>query len=200
MTHSAPGTGPLCSEGWIHVYDSAEVAELMDPIHGNFGETALLWAVEWSGRSLDDHGLKRGVQRCTTLEPVERSPLTTEDRVWVAILATGEVCTAAEWRRWATRWLADADRSAASAAAKASEAASWAASSASAASAAEAAAEASSAWASSASSAWASSSAAEASASAEAAAWAAAAVSVDLAELIGRARRREMPAWAVETA
>ena len=53
VSHSAPGTGGLCSDGWIHVYDSPWVAAMINPCHADF-ENPRLWECEVSGNELND--------------------------------------------------------------------------------------------------------------------------------------------------
>ena len=154
VTHEAPGTGELCSSGWIHCYDSPLVAVLMNPIHANIANPRL-WECEADGAALDDHGLKRGVQRLTTVREMPLPAVTTEHRVRFAILCASRVCDDPAWLAWSAGWMANEDRS------EAAARAAWAAAAAAAAGAAEAA--------------WAAAAAAAAGAAAWAAAWAAAA-------------------------
>ena len=124
VMHEASGTGPLCKAGWIHLYDSALVAAFMNPIHGNFRDPRF-WECEWSGATLDDHGLMRGVQICTTVREIPAIVPTTEQSIAFGIYAEQSVTTDAEWRRWAERWLSGEDRTCESA--RAAEAAALAA-------------------------------------------------------------------------
>jgi len=114
VSHSAPGTGELCSTGWIHVYDSPCVAVMMNPCHADF-ENPRLWECEVSGKELDDHGLKRGVQKCMTVREIPVPVLTMEQRVEIAIRCALRVWANVDFTRWAERWLNVIDRSAAAA-------------------------------------------------------------------------------------
>jgi len=114
VSHSAPGTGELCSDGWIYVYDSPCVAVMMNPCHADF-ENPRLWECEVSGKELDDHGLKRGVQKCMTVQEIPVPVLTTEQRVEIAIRCALRVWSNVDFTRWAERWLDGTDRSAAAA-------------------------------------------------------------------------------------
>ena len=144
VTHTAPGTGALCTSGWIHVYDHPLVGLLLNPIHGGFPEDLRLWEVEWSGTTQDDRGLKRGVQSCTILRELPVPHVTPIQRVRFAILCADHVLGGGEipnWRAWARAWLGGTDRTAeAAGAARAAEAAVWSARAACSARAAEAAA------------------------------------------------------------
>ena len=132
VSHSAPGTGELCSDGWIHVYDSPCVAVMMNPCHADF-ENPRLWECEVSGNELNDHGLKRGVQKCMTVREIPMPVLTTEQRVEIVIQCALYDCktryfTSDNFIRWAEWWLDGTDRSAAAAWGAAKEAgweASW---------------------------------------------------------------------------
>jgi len=104
----------LCSDAYLHCYDSLEVAALMNPIHANFNNPRA-WIVETRGRSLNDNGLKRGYKEMRLIREVEPIALTTEQRVKIAILITLEVCVAKNFITWAKDWLSGKDRSKAAA-------------------------------------------------------------------------------------
>lgn len=110
------GVGSLCGPGWLHAYESPELAEFHDPIHGNYGPSAELWRVECAGRELRDGAMKCGWSRMQPVESIERSIPTLEQRVRYAILCA--MATLPDeprdsvWRRWAEDWLAGRDRTA----------------------------------------------------------------------------------------
>jgi len=110
VSHSASGTGELCSTGWIHVYDSPWVAVMMNSYYADF-ENPRLWECEVSGNELNDHGLKRGVQKCMTVREIPMPVLTTEQRVEIAIRCALHGCTDDSFTRWAERWLDGTNRS-----------------------------------------------------------------------------------------
>jgi len=110
VSHSAPGTGELCSTGWIHVYDSPWVAVMMNSYYADF-ENPRLWECEVSGNELNDHGLKRGVRQCMTVREIPMPVLTTEQRVEIAIRCALHGCTDDSFTRWAERWLDGTNRS-----------------------------------------------------------------------------------------
>jgi len=123
VTHGAKGAPdqPLCSDGWIHAYESALLAVLLNPIHANF-TTPQLW--EAHGRiGIRDGQLKCGCRSLTTLRRIELPPITLDQRVRFAIACTWLICTDTQWRAWATDWLSGADRTAEAAWTAAAEAA-----------------------------------------------------------------------------
>lgn len=117
------GDGELCGPGWLHCYDAPELAELHDPIHGQYGPKAELWRVECNGREARDDAMKCGWTRMRPVERAERAIPTTEQRVRYAILCVLRVLPdepwSAKWRRWADDWLSGRDRTGAAAAAAA---------------------------------------------------------------------------------
>ncbi len=126
VTHTAPGTGNLCSSGWIHTYSHPLLAVLLNPAHADFSNPKL-WECEVSGSTRDDCGLKQGWESVTTVREIPVPVVTVEQRVRFAILCAKEVCQETGFVLWADRWLTGEDRSAraASAAWSAAEAA-WA--------------------------------------------------------------------------
>ena len=79
ITHTATGKGDLCSNGWIHYYDSPLLAVLLNPIHGNF-KSPNLWKVKVGDIVKKDNGLKFGTTSLTTLKRVELPIITMEQR------------------------------------------------------------------------------------------------------------------------
>jgi len=171
ITHETSGEGKLCGPGFTHWYLDPLLAVFLNPIHGDFDpKTMHLW--EGEGEVIkNDHGLKVGCTKATTLRRISLPEISTENRIKIAILCAKQVCKEQAWNAWADNWLSGKDRTRKSAAAAAAASASAAAASASAA-AASASAAAAAASASAAAAAWASASAA---AWAAWAAWAAAA-------------------------
>ncbi|MGA7524525.1 MAG: hypothetical protein WBW84_18890, partial [Acidobacteriaceae bacterium] len=133
VTHTAPGTGDLCSSGWIHTYSHPLLAVLLNPVHADFIRPKL-WECEVSGASKDDCGLKQGWESVTTVREIPLPVVSVEQRVRFAILCAKEVYQEPEFILWADRWLTGEDRSpwaawaaAASSAWAAAKAAAWAA-------------------------------------------------------------------------
>jgi len=175
VTHTADGEGGLCTHHWIHAYSDRYLAVVLNPIHGDYGTGMHLWECEAEiGR--DDHGLKFGTTKLTTVKRVPIPRISKAAKVRFAIYCELDVYKDKSSKKWANNWLSGKDRTAEAARAVwAAEAAAWAA-----ARAAWAAAPA--AWAAE-TAAWAAAPAARA---AEAAAWA--------AEVAARAA--EVAAWA----
>jgi hypothetical protein len=124
----APGTGELCTNGWLHWYHSAELALLLNPIHANI-KNPRLFVAEASGAMRDDLGLKGGSTKLRITQEIQYVAPTTEQRVKFAILCASAVCRDTAFLEWANGWLNGSDRSsgAAWAAAAAARAAYYAA-------------------------------------------------------------------------
>ena len=103
------GKGNLCGPGWLHAYTSPVLAELLDPIHANFREYRLFRG-EASGPVISDSGLKVGYTNMRITEELPRLHITTENRIRFGIACACRVCTSAEYRAWAERWVSGADR------------------------------------------------------------------------------------------
>ena len=103
------GEGDLCGPGWLHAYTSPVLAELLDPIHANFREYRLFRG-EASGPVISDSGLKVGYTNMRITEELPRLHITTENRIRFGIACACRVCTSAEYRAWAERWVSGADR------------------------------------------------------------------------------------------
>ena len=123
ITHTSKGVGQLCTSGWIHFYDSPELAVLLNPIHGNFNNPNL-WRIKYSGKTLNDRGLKRGATSVTTIERITLPEYSVTQKVAFGILCVRYISKDKSWRKWADGWLSGKDRS--SAAYAASSAASYA--------------------------------------------------------------------------
>jgi hypothetical protein len=126
ITHTAPGTGALCTNGWIHAYTDPLLAVFLNPLHCNFPvDTMRLWECEGEVGATD-HGLKVGCASLTTLHEMPVPQVTTEQLVRFAVLCSLTLKTRwkgkAAYRRWANAWLDGTDRSEAAA-----RAAAWAA-------------------------------------------------------------------------
>ena len=123
ITNTASGVGELCTDAWIHVYLSPELAVLLNPIHADFKDP-VLWEAEGEIGARDGQ-LKAGCKRVTTLRIVEAPAFTTEQRVKFAILCSKAVYTKPFYIAWADAWLSGKDRTveAAEAAERAAEAA-----------------------------------------------------------------------------
>ena len=125
ITNTASGVGELCTDAWIHVYLSPELAVLLNPIHADFKDP-VLWEAEGEIGARDGQ-LKAGCKRVTTLRIVEAPAFTTEQRVKFAILCSKAVYTAPSYIAWADAWLSGKDRTVEAARAAAERAAAAAA-------------------------------------------------------------------------
>ena len=130
VTHTAPGTGDLCSSGWLHAYTDPLLAILLNPGHANISEPRL-WEVEGEVGATD-HGLKVGCTSMTTVREIPVPVITIEQRILFSILCALEVCQDEKFKTWADRWMSGEDRSkeasawtVAATAASASEASAW---------------------------------------------------------------------------
>lgn len=121
VTHRATGEKgqPLCTDGWIHAYESPDIAVIMNPVHAGFAEP-LLW--ECRGIVREREPLKCGCRQLTTVRTIPLPEWTTTQRVAFGIHCVLAVYREPQFRLWAERWLDDTDRSGAAA----QEAAEWA--------------------------------------------------------------------------
>ncbi|MDQ6661532.1 MAG: hypothetical protein M3Z24_11265 [Chloroflexota bacterium] len=122
VTHSTSGEGDLCTNGWVHFYDISELAVLLNPIHAGFSNPQL-WEVEWSGKTLDNRGMKRGATTVTTVSQISTPSISLTQKIAFGILCAKEVCSNAQWNEWANNWLSGQDRTTTAAAATARAAA-----------------------------------------------------------------------------
>ena len=109
VTHTAPGSGALCTNGWLHAYLSPELATLLNPIHAAFKDP-VLWEAEGEIGARDGQ-LKVGSAALTTVRTVEAPVFTMEQRVKFAILCAKAVYHDPDFVAWADAWLGGADRS-----------------------------------------------------------------------------------------
>jgi len=109
VTHETSGEGNLCGPGWLHAYQHPLVAVFMNPIHADLS-CPKLWECLGEGEYRNDHGLKCGFTRLTTVRKLPLPWVTKEQRVAFAILCAKEACKDPEWTVWANNWLRGADR------------------------------------------------------------------------------------------
>ena len=130
VTHTTNGKGELCSEGWLHYYDSPLLAVLLNPIHANFTKPHL-WKIKVGGTVKEDCGLKFGTTKVTTISRMKLPKVTTEQRIIFGILCAMKVYKDNKFLEWGNHWIDGSDRStraawAAARAAEAARAAAWA--------------------------------------------------------------------------
>jgi enoyl-CoA hydratase/carnithine racemase len=110
IEYSSPGTGELCSSGWIHAYTDPLLAVLFNPIHAQFSHPQL-WECEGAGMTKDDRGMKLGVQTLKTLRRIDIPYVSVTQRVAFGILCSLEVCKDIAYVSWANAWLSGKERS-----------------------------------------------------------------------------------------
>jgi hypothetical protein len=111
VTHETDGSGELCSPGWLHFYHSAELAVMLNPAHADIKDPKL-WECEAEGQFLDDHGLKGGCTRLTTIREIPLPEITLERRIRFGILCAQKVFGGRNevWDKWSEDWLSGRDR------------------------------------------------------------------------------------------
>lgn len=105
----APDRG-LCTDSWLHCYDSPLLAVLHNPIHANITNPRL-FEVEGLGVIKDNNGIKRGCQKMRLVKEILVPTVTQEQCVAYGILCAKMVCTLPTFVSWADRWLSGEDRS-----------------------------------------------------------------------------------------
>ena len=111
-TRITSGKGNLCTHGWTHVYTHPLLAELLDPIHGDYGKTAKLISVTVSGRCKKDRGLKEGWTKVSFRSHETRQKVSSVQVIAFGILCAIKVYKKPEFQLWAKNWLSGKDRSA----------------------------------------------------------------------------------------
>jgi len=111
MVREACGTrDSLCSNSYIHWYDSPEIAVFLNPIH-NWFVPARLWEVEASGKIKLSGPLKGGSKRVRIIRELPLPAITPEQRVKIAILCALTCSDEPVFVLWAERWFEGSDRS-----------------------------------------------------------------------------------------
>lgn len=125
------GEGDLCGPGWLHSYDSVELAVLLNPIHANIRDP-IAYLVDVAGQEKHDRGMKSGYTQMRLIKPIPMPIYTTTSRIRFAIACSlfvytdcGKPGLAPSYRQWAHDWIDGSNRSAEARAA--AEAAAWAA-------------------------------------------------------------------------
>ena len=134
VTCTSNGKNELCSDGWIHYYDSPLLAVLLNPIHADFTKPHL-WEIKVGGTVKKDCGLKFGTTKVTTISRMKLPKVTTEQRIIFGILCAMKVYKDNKFLEWGNHWIDGSDRSAraawaaeaAAGAARAAAGAAWAA-------------------------------------------------------------------------
>jgi hypothetical protein len=122
VTAKGNGLNGLCTNAWLHCYDSPLLAILHNPLHANI-QKPRLFEVEVGGWSKNDNGLKRGFQSMRLAREVSVPIISNEVCVTYAILCAKEVYKNEKFIIWANNWLAGIDRTATTARAETAQAA-----------------------------------------------------------------------------
>lgn len=109
FVYTHPEQDRLCNDYWLHWYDSAAQAKIMDCLHGNYlrepSGKAELWEIEADGKILMD-GTKCGSTLCTLVKCVEEYPTPPRDEKFVVRFGYNLLLEAMA-RAAALRWYAD---------------------------------------------------------------------------------------------
>lgn len=109
-TNRATGKGKtLCSNGYLHVYDTPEQAAFMQPIHVPSYTKAFEVHSRYKGIT---NGTKRGIKSCTVMRDITLPKLTKKQRVEIAIRVSLQIYHEATYESWAKGWLSGQDRTA----------------------------------------------------------------------------------------
>ena len=130
VTHTAGGSGALCSDAWIHAYTHPLLAVIFNPIHASI-DNPVLWKCEGVVGKTDS--TKVGCTSLTTLKTIALPDVTIEQRVKFAILGARATYREPAFLSWSAEWLAGTTEARAkkaawaAAAVTAAEAEAWAA-------------------------------------------------------------------------
>ena len=110
VSHSASGssTQALCSDGWIHVYESAVLAVMLNPIHVALPAYHIWQSTGTIGKRKQQ--VKAGCTSLTTDTLIANPTVTNTHRIKFGILSAQELCHVVTWLEWAEAWLANTDR------------------------------------------------------------------------------------------
>ena len=100
----------LCSNAWLHCYDSPLLAVLHNPIHANI-KNPRLFEVEIDGETKNDSGMKRGFRKMRLVKEIDAPKISDVQRIAYGILCAKKVYKAKNWNKWADNWLNNIDRS-----------------------------------------------------------------------------------------
>lgn len=103
ISHKATGPGTdLCSNAYIHAYESPELAIIMNPVHADFWNPHL-----WKARGVIkiSDGTKCGCKSIMTIKRIPIPIVTDEQKIKFGILAALEVCEDPYFVKWTNDWL-----------------------------------------------------------------------------------------------
>jgi len=109
--HEATGdiSQGLCSDAWLHCYDSSLLAILHNPLHGDITNPRL-FEVEVDGESKDDRGIKCGYRRMKIVREIPTPKISTVQQIAYGIKCAKAVYHSEKWNIWADKWLSNEDR------------------------------------------------------------------------------------------
>lgn len=111
VEYTTLGVGPLCSSGWLHVYDHPLIAVLLNYMHGAFNPDDMhLWECECNGEQKTDRGLKSGFTRVKTIKRIPVPQITDEQRILIGIFCAKKVEKSSLWNEWADNWVNKKER------------------------------------------------------------------------------------------
>jgi len=109
---STSGEGELCSEGWLHFYESPLLAVLHNPIHADLQKPRLFEVEIASDAKIKKDGqMKSGATKVRIVKEIPLPEINLVQRTAYAILCAKEVYKDEKWNKWAGKWLSGEDRS-----------------------------------------------------------------------------------------
>jgi len=99
----------LCTDAWLHCYDSPLLAVLHNPIHADI-KNPRLFEVEVDGKSKNDNGVKHGFREMRLVKELPLPKITTIQKIAYSILCAKEVYREKTWNKWADNWLLGKNR------------------------------------------------------------------------------------------
>ncbi|MDD5381838.1 MAG: hypothetical protein PHG53_09430 [Phycisphaerae bacterium] len=105
----ADGKGELCTEHWLHCYNSPLLAVFLNPVHGGI-KNPRLFKIKVGGEKKSDRGLKFGFTKMRLVQEIPLPELTKNQKIAFGILVTKEIYKNRKWNKWANNWLNGRDR------------------------------------------------------------------------------------------
>ena len=109
VSKETTGLGNLCSSGWLHYYDDANLAIIMNPIHAHIKHPRLFKA-RAKGEHKSDMGLKYGCTNLTLIKELEVPEISDLHKIAFAILCIRRVCKEPSRMAWSKDYLSGKDR------------------------------------------------------------------------------------------
>ena len=100
--HEAKGNGKtLCSDAYLHFYPNIEMAILRNCMDANIENPR---AFECEAEDVNEETLKCGAKRLRIVKEIKMPTVTSEERVFTAILLALDVYDTPEFEQWAVAW------------------------------------------------------------------------------------------------